>query len=272
MFAPKSRQLTQFESYLATRRRFHRPKSAKLENGIAALGAGALSVFLELSAAHDAAFVAVLAATCAFFGYKWFKSPPLPAPTPNDAVLEQADAVANKMAGLASSRQLHRSLHPGIAATLNECAGFWRRIEDVCRQKIWDEPEMGPHWKSAKDEWRSAADFAMAEALVLADGSLTMAASRSRAEEIVEDVLDTFVYKRPRASDEPLPTSFAPLRDLAEKLRAVTVEVEGAARRAAAEGPAGTAPDASRRLEDVLGKLRAIQQAEEELRQDVGRQ
>jgi hypothetical protein len=158
-----------------------------------------------------------------------------------------------------------------VAITLNECAGFWRRIHAASEPKLWKGADLQPHWADTRAEWLEAADVAMAEALILADSSINERAPRARAEELIEDILDTYVFSKRSQQEQHLPPAFVPLRTLAEKLATLASEVEGAqtALSAAPLAPPPTPIEAGRRLDQVLGNLRSIRQAEEELQQDI---
>ncbi len=135
------------------------------------------------------------------------------------------------------------------------------------QQRIWGQPEVANHWNVSRQDWTRAADLAMAEALILAEGSLTLRGPRSRAEEVVEDVLDTFGVIKSTGPSEPLPLQFRDLRELADKLQILSREVESICRTIESEPLQEPRPSASRRLEEVLGKMQALRQAEEELHQ-----
>jgi hypothetical protein len=186
-----------------------------------------------------------------------------------DEVFQRAEGVAETLRQHSSRRRLHLVLHPGIATTLNECAGFWQRIQMASDRKLWEDAGVEPHWLAARADWEAAADLAMAQALLLTDSSINRATARPRVEEVVEDLLDTYVFKRPSQTNEPLPPAFEPLREIAEKLKTLADEVEAATRRLAGTERQAPTADAAKRLDEVLGELRSIHEAETELKQDL---
>ncbi|HWD38537.1 MAG TPA: hypothetical protein VG944_06785 [Fimbriimonas sp.] len=259
--------MDQLEHYLASYKSPIKPQISKWEYGLPALAS--LGVSALLFTEHAAAFVAGMCLVGGVaFGYKAWTIPAKKPPSPHDELFARADEVVRKLQGLSQQRRIGQTMHPGVALTLNECAGFWRRILNVCENKMWSDAGVQPHWKHAREDWRTAADLGMAEALILADTAITLTPKKPRMEEVVQDVLETYVFPRSRGG-EPLPPSFEPLRELAEKLKLLASEVEKTTRRIAEDENVDAAPTASRRLEEVLGQLRAIQQAEEELHEEI---
>jgi hypothetical protein len=211
--------------------------------------------------------VAVEAVGGALFGLGWWKSPPRPLVTPDQEILLRADQSAAVLWQLMRTRRLKGSLHPGVASVLNDCAGFWRRIVAASQLRIWGQPEIARHWNASRQDWTRAADLAMAEVLILAEGSLTLRSPRSKTEEFLEDVIDTFGIAKPRGDSQPLPVQFREIRDLAGKLQILSLEVESICRTIEAEPMQEPRPTASRRLDEVLGQMRALREAEAELHQ-----
>jgi hypothetical protein len=154
-----------------------------------------------------------------------------------------------------------------VLALLKESAGFWKRVVAVNQNRIWGLPEVVGHWSTSRQDWTRAADLAMAETMILAEESLTLRAPRSKAEEVIEEVLDIFGAKKTFVPSEPLPPQFRELRELADKLSILAREVESVLRGIESEPQHDSRGSASRRLEDVLGQMQALKRAEEELKQ-----
>ena len=268
MFGPKSKSLVQLEHYLESRTPY-RPGPAVGPGWIAAslvAAAGAVGGY----AIHLNPEICVgLACGAAVLGLRFAFAKPSAPKSPADDLMEKAEQVAYKMREFSARRRLHLVLHPGVAATLNECAGFWQRIKISSDRKLWEDRGIEPHWLTARADWEAAADLGMAEALLLADRSMLLRPNRPRAEEVVEDLLDTYVFKRPTNNQDPLPVTFPALRELAEKLKTLAQEVESATRRLARTDKNEITADASKRLDQVLGELRSIHDAESELSQDL---
>ncbi len=270
MFGPKTKTLVQLEHYLQSRTSY-KPKSRvspawMAGAGVLAAGAVAANIF------HMGAewVVGCLCAAGIFASRFAFVKPAEPE-TPTDQLLSEAEVAAEKLKDMSTRRRLHLVLHPGVAAILNECAALWQRIQVASDKTLWQAANVEPHWLTARNDWLAASDLAMAEALVLTDKSILLRPNRHRAEEVVEDILDTYVFKRPAGNDLPLPATFQPLRELAEKMKILAEEVEASTRKLnQVQGEAKEpAADASTRLDQVLGELRSIHQAESELGQNL---
>ncbi len=268
MFGPKAKSLTQLDHYLGARKPYRPPTFRRGEYLATALVGGAGAGFLTLIHA-PVELSAIGAVVAAGFGVGAALAKPARRRSSVDEVFERAEAVAETLRQYSSRRRLHLVLHPGIATILNECAGFWQRIQMASDRKLWEDAGVEPHWLNARADWEAAADLAMAQALLLTDSSINRAPARPRVEEVVGDLLDTYVFNRPNQSSEPLPPAFEPLREIAEKLQALTVEVEGATRRLSDTTREAPTADAVKRLDEVLTELRSIHEAETELRQDL---
>jgi hypothetical protein len=269
VFGPKTKTLVQLEHYLESRTPY-RPKPSVGPGWIAGAGILSLAALITYPFYHAAPEICIgLACAAGIAGSRYaFAKKPLPE-SPTEELMANAEVVADKMRDFATKRRLHLVLHPGVAATLNECAVFWQRIKISSDRKLWEDRSIEPHWQTARADWEAAADLAMAEALLLADRSMLLRPTRPRAEEMVEDLLDTYVFKRPTHNEGPLPATFAPLRELAEKLKILANEVETTTRRLARSEKQEPTADASKRLDQVLGELRSIHEAESELGQDL---
>jgi hypothetical protein len=183
---------------------------------------------------------------------------------PAQELFFEADQAALTLTKLLQTRKLKSSLHSAMATVANECATSWRRIDSVSQEKIWTRPEVAAQWTGPRGEWSRAADLAMAEALILCERSVTLRGPRTRVEEVLEDVIDTFVPAK-RTSEKPLPIQFRELRLIAEKLQILSREVESISRTFSFEAPAEPQLNATQNLEEVLSKMREIRQAEVEL-------
>jgi hypothetical protein len=230
------------------------------------VGSGACSAFLLAS--HTSVLIGcAMAGLAAVFGAGFLRARPTSSPNSSDRLLQAADKVAKQMRELSTRRRLHLVLHPGVSAVLDECAGFWRRIMTASDVKRWSDTSIQPHWQAARRDWIAAADLAMAEALTLAEAGMNF--RRPRPEEVVEDILDTYVFQRPKQSTEPLPGTYGQLRDLAETLKALAKEVEQVSVKARLTDGGGAAPNATHRLEEVLADLRSLETAEDELQRNL---
>jgi len=268
MFGPKSKSLVQLEHYLETRHELGQTAPKRAEYGIAAIALAGAAGLTLLDHAPGIVLIA-LAGFAGMFGYGFLNAMKAKKPTAEDEIMSKADAVSFKLRELSARRRLHLALHPGIGAVLNECAGYWKQIHDLSNQRLWEDSQLSSQWTLARQEWVSAADYAMAEALLLAEPGLILRPHRPRPEEVVEDLLDTYVFQRPKGHDELLPATFQPLRELAEKMKTLAGEVRAAQTAMSSDRAAVGQPDATHRLDQVLSNLRSINEAEEELQKHL---
>jgi hypothetical protein len=268
MFGPRSKSFEQLEHYLEVRPNLRKemPNRPALGIGTAAFVGASVIALMD----HGPAVVLLAVAGMAgMFGYRFFSSMQIKPPTHEAEVMGEADNVARKLRELSARRRLHLVLHPGIGAVLDECAGYWKQIQDLSNSRVWQDARLSGQWTTARQEWLGAADFAMAEALLLAEPGLTLRPSRPRAEELVEDLLDTYVFQKGKGREDVLPVRFKPLRELAEKMSTLVTEVKAARDSMGTERVADPQPDATSRLDEVLSNLRSINEAEEELQRHL---
>ena len=205
-----------------------------------------------------------LVATGLGLGAVTLRKPKAPPPTPEQELSRRADAVA---AGLKGHAYLHRAFHPAVGTTLEECAGYWARIVAALDGPQWGGDD-APRWSDLRQDALLAAKLAMDEAIVHAGATLA-AVPPARPLDHVSDVLEDVGFGplvRDARRHEPMPPSFRPVRDLAERLRELAVRCETAAtqRREDSSEPVSAA---FRRLDATLGEMRQLEAAEGELRQ-----
>lgn len=207
----------------------------------------------------------VVGAALAAFGLRPRKVLP---PTPEQQLAWRADDVAKQLQHHAHSNRLHRALHPAVGATLEECAGYWMRIANALDGAQWTGSETLPQWVSLRQEALAATKIAMDEALVHAGSTLILVAPAKPLEH-VSDALEDIGFGplvRNGRDHEPMPPSFRPVRDLAERLREMAERCETAATQRRQESPEPVSA-AFRRLDAALGEMRTLEEAEGELRQ-----
>lgn len=217
--------------------------------GIAVLGSGAhLIVATGLMAIGGAlAFVALRT------------KPPAP-PTPEQEVALKADTVLRGIHPYVEWNRLHRAFHPAVAATLEECAGYYARIVDALDEGDWE-------GRTARREGAlAAAKIAMDEAIVLAGKTLPYVCEPKPLESLSDTLEDIGLGPLTRGRPEPIPPGFRPVRDLAERLRELAVRCETAAVQRRAHSPEPVSA-AFRHLDATLGEMRRVEEAERELRQ-----
>lgn len=193
---------------------------------------------------------------------------PPAAPTPEQELARRADGIASQLK--AQANRLHRALHPAVADTLDACAGYWLRIRSALDLPGWQGSDVPAHWTALRNEALLAANAAMDEALVHAGTTLNHVPP-ARPLEQISDALEDVGFG-PLVGDrrgyEPMPATFTPVRDLAERLRELAERCETASHQRRVEAPEPISP-AFRRLDAALGEMRNLEEAEGELRQNA---
>jgi hypothetical protein len=207
----------------------------------------------------------ICAGFTALMGIRAYQSKPPPPPTPEEMLARRADTVVVQLRQYA---YLHRAFHPAVGATLEECAGYWTRIVTALDGPLWSGDDTLPQWSSLRNEALLAASLAMDEALVHAGTTLAFVPPTKPLEHVsdaLEDIGFGPLMKSPREY-EPMPPSFRPVRELAERLRELAERCETAATQRRQESPEPVSA-AFRRLDAALGEMRHLEDAEGELRQ-----
>lgn len=176
-------------------------------------------------------------------------------------------------------RRLHKELDPVAGQLVEACAFYYQKAQVSLSGSAWTGDNAG-HRKALKDQISKALDDAMFEALLLAKPCLGKP-SKDNWKDKLEDALDLDVIDTLqsltgfKASDDlrgmhrspHIRIAFEPLRQIAEKLKLLSAEVEKmtleASRESAIPGLSGPASS----IDLVLGELRSVRQAEEELNQ-----
>lgn len=150
-----------------------------------------------------------------------------------------------------------------VGMVLEECATAWRRVHDSLNGPVWKDPGLGAHWASVRDNARRAADSAMDEVLAMASPHLTDPAEAGRIRSLQQ------LVQRFAGTEEiemtPLPPSFTPALATADQLRTLALEVEYATASVAQDDGLRENLQATNQISGVLGELRNLQQAEDEL-------
>ncbi len=177
--------------------------------------------------------------------------------------------------GLQIRRQLKDAVENGsinhvipasVGAVLDECVLGARRIELALSGHIWQDPALPAHWVSVRDNAMRAREASIDEVFALA-GPHVSESGKNRPIRSLQDLM-----QRIAGTEEipmmPLPPSFRPALDIADRLRTVALELETASAEVAQESTLRGNMLATSRLDSVLGEIRGLQSAEEELHQD----
>ncbi len=177
----------------------------------------------------------------------------------------EARPVVESLQSMIANRRLHRDLDTASLLVLEECARHWSRARATLASPFWTSPDLPVHYRTARETALGAVEGAMDEAMLLYRDYVPEQVGRRPAMDYVEEALEDFVFKGPRAA-APVPGALEPARQIAEKLRTLAAEAERAAQEAGNAIPQA-APGSA--LDLSLGELRTIRQAEDELRQNL---
>lgn len=264
MFGPRTPRYPLLKAYLEARPTSSPIANLGMERGglLVASGVTFVTGISNLATLPAAGFVLMgVGGVLALFG---LRRKPAPPPTPEQEMSRRADEVAKR---LKEHAYLHRALHPAVGATLEECAGYWSRIVAALEGPQWSEGEAA-RWSDLRREALLATKLAMDEAIVHA-GTTLIAVPPPRPLDHVSDVLEDVGFGplvRDGRGREPMPPSFRPVRDLAERLRELATRCETAATQRREESPEPLSV-AFRHLDAALGEMRHLEEAEGELKQ-----
>jgi hypothetical protein len=267
MFGGKARQYPHLVGYLhhLSRRPTPAPGGLPLR---AALGLGGIWSFVTVIAAtqHQAELSIPAALVCLGLGALYARGN-RSAPSPRAQRQQEAREVADVMRRCLDLRRLHRDLDEGSLILIEECARHWSRVHGVFSAGFWSDPNLSPTYAAAREQALAAADEGMEDVLILYRPCLPVEVKGRQTLDYVEEALEQYVFKGQVAPVHP-PAAFGPARQVADRLRDLATEAEriaGDLSRERANAPA--APTGS--LDASLGELRAIRQAEDELRQNL---
>lgn len=179
----------------------------------------------------------------------------------------EAYQIVKRLHASKEKRRLHRDLSDSVSSLLEECARSWSRAHEALESAFWRNPNLPLHWQSLRDHAAVAVDQAMAEVLVILSNAVPEQPGKWRLDEVVEEVLGKKVFAV-QTDDDRMPMTFDPARQLAEKLKMLAAEVEGATRDVARDEAIASQFSSASALDLCLGELRQIQEAEQELRQN----
>lgn len=183
---------------------------------------------------------------------------------------KEAIEVAQTMVQSLNRRRLHRELNGSVAGMLEESARNWSRIVGALGNTFWTSENLPVHWAAVRDQSAQAANRGMAELLVLCKTSFLPNNRGPQWQEVVEDVLETYVTGPLKSPNDLLPVSFDQAREIAERLKLLAGEVERASREISKDDAVMEGFRSRSALDMALSDLRSIQEAETELRQNLG--
>lgn len=201
-----------------------------------------------------------------------------------EEMLKKAGEAARHFRKLDSDRKLHKWIDP-VAAQLLEAGAFhWGRLNKALESQVWQNKETASHWSGLKERVENAANIAMAELVVLVSGCVGEP-SKDRKEDLKEafedfaelDIADAlqgllkvssrpatdYIFKSPRSREifEPAKNIAHRLQQLADEMEQKTEELRIVSMDIPQEASSVDSIDV------LLGEIRAVDQAEKELRQ-----
>lgn len=188
--------------------------------------------------------------------------------TPERRLQQEAHQVGQRMHQALHRRRLHRCLNAAAAELLEEAARHWQRVQTSLTGSFWSDPNLPGHWLSVREQAKNAAARGMEEMLVLLQSSFHEP-SRQTFGEVVEEVLETFTGPKWN-QDTTFPIGYDAAHQIANKMRQVADAFEQAGLQASRElGETSSSYGSERALDMALGELRVVQEAEDELRQNL---
>jgi len=180
----------------------------------------------------------------------------------------EATLVAQRMTLMLTKRRIHRDLDSGTLVLLEECARNWLRAKAALEAPFWTAGLVPEHYRNVRSQALQALDDSMDDVLIEFQAWVPDHVQNRETIDYVEEALETFVGKSKRNVNFP-PPAFVPVRVIADKLRSLADETERMSREARVDPEAVAATAPGRSLEQTLSELRSIQQAEEELRENL---
>jgi hypothetical protein len=188
--------------------------------------------------------------------------------------LDLEAAEANELLADALRRgKLQRIAYDSTTSLLEACARNWWRVRQALESPFWTSPNLPPHYKSVREQAGRAADRGMDEVVVMLRNELEVPyrsglANRVTLSEVIEGVFGVQIPD-PNAANAPLPMAFKSVRQLADKLDALANDVESLTLEVAKDPAVQSEFKAEMALDLALSEVRSIQQAEDELRQNL---
>ncbi len=191
---------------------------------------------------------------------------------------------AKQYRALDAQNRLHKWVDPAAIELLEAAAYHWTRVVSALDSPFWTSKTLPTHWQAVRDHSLAAAEAAMDDLLILAQACIGQPAKdrKSELKGVFEGLIDLDIadalqgLKAIAGSDWQRyafhsPNSrvvFEAGRQVAERLKLLGDEVERMAQQAAIE-TTGAQVGAPQSIDVVLTELKAVQQAEDELRQQT---
>lgn len=224
------------------------------------IGVGTVLLFSSFSAVGGAALVMA----CALIGSRFFRAMRRPV-DPDAQRKRRATEIASQMNRLFKTNRLHRVIGVDSVKILEESANQWLRGRRALGGTFWQSAGLPAPYQSAHGQALRALDSTADELMSLFEYSVMEDNGKTEFPEVVEDVLDKFVFRGTRI--QPMHPGFDQARELCHQLAFLADEVENL-NQIAVDGLEIPELGARGALELSITEFRQIQKAENELRQD----
>jgi hypothetical protein len=151
---------------------------------------------------------------------------------------------------------------------LEECARHWCRSKDALDSGVWVSPELPEHYAKIRTLALSSLEATMEDVLLQYQVWLPDRVSDRHPLDYLDELAEKHLGKSKKAVEFPRP-AFGPVREIADKLAELGDETERLATEVLLDPMVSQRLAQSRPLDETLKELRAVRQAEDELRQNL---
>lgn len=217
-------------------------------------------------------------------GVGWFNRWMDQRKAPVDPLEVKGRAASKALLKLHQERKLRKWMDPVAQELLEAGAYHFGRLRTALEGPAWSARDLPTHWETVRAQARAAGESAMWELVLLCNTCVgkPQVERKDGLKSVIEDFVDLdiadalqglkeiasgdwarYAHTSPAARQifEPGRQIAERLRDLADEIEARAPELGGSAGEALPRGSVGS-------IDAVLGELRAVRQAEEELRQE----
>lgn len=184
------------------------------------------------------------------------------APKPTDLDLRAVEIRAILQDHL-NDRRLHKAAGIAVTTLLEEACRHWVRVQNALNGPFWRDPVLPAPYDDLRDKARLSADSAMQEILVELGTRIAADIGPKHWKDVVEDLLENMGF-RSATPETVFPFELEAPRRTAEGLMGLANQVEQTALHGPVEMREVTSADA--KLRATLGELKALNEAEGELR------
>ncbi len=192
---------------------------------------------------------------------------------PNFKLYKEVRPITMQLQQSLVRRRLHRDLSSSTATVLEEGARQWSRVQNALKSPFWQDSNLPEHWRALRDQASQNAERAMLELILLLQSGFRPNTGGRNWESVVVDVVEQLGGKvTVNRDDEMVPITYQQARELLVVLSELADEIESSTRDLS-EVSSMTDDRMRARLamNQTVQELKAIREAEEELRQSQGR-